>query len=212
MSICGKVKKIFKKKPKPIPVTHGEIMEVPLKVAEEYLALWTTMELSGKGTFPWYVKRYIPLIDTYRPQYAEIARVLHAPWQVVAVIHMREASCNIDCNLMNGQLWWKRTTNVPKGYGPWKNFVEAGIAAFLYEYSVKGRPANWNLTNTLWFLEQFNGLGYRRYHPSVNTPYLWGLTNHYVKGGYVSDGSWSSSYVNKQCGCAPFLKELGFTE
>ena len=69
-------------------------------------------------------------------------------------------------------------------------------------------PDEWTISKTLDFLEKWNGLGYRKYHPDVNTPYLWSGTNHYEKGKYVSDGKWDKNAVSKQPGTVLILKGL----
>ena len=61
----------------------------------------------------------------------------------------------------------------------------------------------------LYALELFNGMGYRRYHPQVNTPYLWSGTNHYGTspsiGKYTSDGRWNVRAISRQTGAAAIM-------
>src|SRR5207344_1050510 len=56
--------------------------------------------------------------------------------------------------------------------------------------------------------ESYNGMGYRRFHPEVKTPYLWSFTHHYTRGKYVADGTWSPTTVSKQVGAAALLRRL----
>ena len=74
---------------------------------------------------------------------------------------------------------------------------------------------DWGLAGTLYQLERYNGWGYRLYHPHVLSPYLWGFSNHYRQGKYVSDGTWSDTAVSRQCGAAVLLRRMaenGFVE
>jgi len=64
----------------------------------------------------------------------------------------------------------------------------------------KGRP-NYRL-------EAYNGFGYRAFHPEVLSPYLWSYSNHYTKGKYVADGTFSLTAVSKQCGVAALLRRM----
>ena len=60
----------------------------------------------------------------------------------------------------------------------------------------------------LFRLEAYNGSGYRDKHPDVKTPYLWSFSNHYTRGKYVADGTFSGTAVSRQCGAAVLLKRL----
>src|SRR5262249_24093908 len=64
------------------------------------------------------------------------------------------------------------------------------------------------LAGTLYKLEEYNGFGYRLYHPDVLTPYLWSFSNQYSGGKYVADGTWSPTAKSKQCGAAVLLRRM----
>jgi hypothetical protein len=66
-----------------------------------------------------------------------------------------------------------------------------------------------DLLKCLWRAEKWNGWGYRLYHPSTLSPYLWSGTNHYAKGKYTSDGAWSDTVVSRQLGIVPIWMALG---
>jgi len=74
------------------------------------------------------------------------------------------------------------------------------------------KETDWSVGACLWREEQYNGLGYRKYHKQVHTPYVWSFTNHYGKspsiGKYVLDGKWDATAISKQPGCATFLIRL----
>jgi hypothetical protein len=68
--------------------------------------------------------------------------------------------------------------------------------------------STWNLERILYELEGYNGWGYRLYHPHVKSPYLWSFSNHYTRGKYVADGTWSDTARSQQCGAAVIIKRL----
>jgi lysozyme family protein len=57
-------------------------------------------------------------------------------------------------------------------------------------------------------LERFNGFGYRRHDINIHSPYLWSFSNHYTKGKFVADNTFSATAVSKQCGAAVLLKRM----
>jgi lysozyme family protein len=61
---------------------------------------------------------------------------------------------------------------------------------------------------TLTACENYNGVGYRKYHASTPTPYLWAKTSIEKPGKYVADGRWSPTARSAQVGVAAILKEL----
>lgn len=136
------------------------------------------------------------------------------PAEVVCAIHNRESSGVWHRVLHNGERLTdvnrRGTKLVPKGRGKGKNWSweMAAIDALLLKKGIF--PDKWTISATLDFIERYNGLGYRKYHKDVNTPYLWCGTQFYTRGGYPSDGKWSSTYVNKSIGCVPILRTLGF--
>lgn len=153
------------------------------------------------------VKKIISNQDRYK----KVAAVFNMPWEVVAVIHNLEGSLRFDKCLHNGQKVignGKKTTWVPKGRGPFATWEDAAIDALGMKKSIM--PAKWTVGATLNFLEHYNGLGYRKYHKSVPTPYLWSGTSYYKKGKYVSDGKFDKHAVSSQVGAVPVLQKLSF--
>jgi lysozyme family protein len=117
--------------------------------------------------------------------------------------------------LHNGDSLKKRTVNEPSGR-PLADPIKGWQVGYTWEESAVdaltmkefNRVKDWSLAAQLWQLERYNGVGYRKYHPEVLTPYLWSGTNHYNKGKYVADGKWDANAVSAQIGIAALLKVL----
>lgn len=145
-----------------------------------------------------------------RARYQAVAKRSGVPWHFVAVTHNMESSQNFSKHLHNGDPLNARTVQVPAGR------PRTGTPPFTWEESaadalaLKGLNAqtDWSLAGILYRLEGYNGWGYRRFHPQVLSPYLWGFSNHYLSGKYVKDGVWSDSAVSQQCGAAVLLRRM----
>lgn len=149
------------------------------------------------------------LLDA-RARYEAVSARTTVPWAVIGVIHMLEASGRFTRHLHNGDPLTARTIHVPAGR------PREGTPPFTWEESAADaltlmrlhQQRDWSLPRTLFTLEGYNGWGYRRHHPEVLSPYLWGMSAHYRAGKYVADGRWSPSAVSSQCGCAVLLRRL----
>lgn len=145
-----------------------------------------------------------------RPRYQDVAGPLGLPWHVVAVIHSLEGSGRFDTHLHNGDPLTARTRHVPAGR------PKTGTPPFTWEHSatdaltVARYPqwTDWSVPGILFKWEGYNGFGYRRHHPEVKSPYLWGFTNHHLQGKYVADGTWSPTARTRQAGAAALLRRL----
>lgn len=130
------------------------------------------------------------------------------PWYIVGVIHQMEASGNFKTHLHNGDPLYARTVHVPAGR------PKLGSPPFLWDVSARDalcdhpQPNSWDVADALYFLEGYNGFGYRQYHPQVKSPYLWSFSNIYTCGKYTYDGKFSSTAVSGQCGAAVMLKYM----
>lgn len=150
-------------------------------------------------------------IERNKVRYQSLEKETGVSWWAIAALHNMECSLSFKKHLHNGNPLTARTTWVPKGR------PKTGKPPFSWEYSAKDaliydkmHKVNWkSLPASLDAFEGYNGWGYRKYHPSVPTPYLWSGTTVYSKGKYVADGKWSSSAVSKQIGICAILKELG---
>ena len=175
---------------------------------EDYFALWVEMAIKASKLTA--VDKLVNTIADLRARYAVIEAATNVPWHVVALIHALEASLDFQSHLHNGDPLSARTVQVPAGRPvngrPPFTWEESAIDAIRYDKL--DQVESWNIERLLYVLERFNGFGYRKHHPEVKTPYLWSFSNHYTKGKYVADGTWSSEAVSKQCGAAVLLKRL----
>ncbi len=145
-----------------------------------------------------------------RGRYERVGTPLGIPWYVIGLIHTMESSMNFGTHLHNGDPLTARTTHVPAGR------PATGSPPFTWEESasdaltLRGFPKwkDWSVPAALFKLEEYNGFGYRDHHPDVLSPYLWSFSNHYIRGKYVADGSFSPTAVSQQCGAAVLLRRL----
>lgn len=147
----------------------------------------------------------VSIIEKNKIRYIKVQEKTKVPWEVVASIHYLEGGLDFTRILHNGErLPVIKTKLVPKGRGPFYNWEEAAVDALL----MTKRPVYWTIANTLDYIERYNGLGYRKYHPDVPSPYLWSGTQFYKKGKYASDGKFDKNLVSKQIGAVPIIKAL----
>jgi lysozyme family protein len=147
-------------------------------------------------------------INKHRPRYEAVAQATGVPWAVIATIHNLECSGRFDCHLHNGDPLRRRTVNVPAGR------PRKGTAPFTWEASAKDALeydgftswSDWSVGGTLYKLEGYNGMGYRK--RGTPSPYLWSGTQHYTRGKYVADGRFDPKAVSSQVGAAILLTQL----
>lgn len=156
------------------------------------------------------IDNILATIDTNRARYDEVGKKLAIPWYVVAIIHNMESSLNFNTHLHNGDPLTKKTIREPKdrpssGNPPF-TWEESAIDALTFDKFDQWK--DWSLPNILFKLEGYNGWGYRLYHSDVFSPYLWSASNHYTKGKYVDDGTWSNTAVSQQYGAAVLLRRM----
>lgn len=148
------------------------------------------------------------LYQSNADRYSNISKESGVPSSIIFVLHGRESSWDFTKHLHNGDSLQKRTWQVPAGRPPTGNppftFEESALDALSYD-NMDG-PQWDKLGDGLQKLEEFNGLGYQKYHPTVPSPYLWAGTSLYYQGKYVADGKWSATAVDKQLGVACVLK------
>jgi lysozyme family protein len=156
------------------------------------------------------VENIINKLQTYKARYENVGNALGIPWFFIAVIHNMESSLNFTKHLHNGDPLTARTINEPAGRpisgNPPFSWEESANDALLYEGF--GSQTDWSLAAILYRLERYNGWGYRRYHPHVLSPYLWGFSEHYECGKYIGDKKWSETAVSDQCGAAVLLRRM----
>lgn len=195
-----------------------------------------------EGTLDWYraafdvceiavgfeaaVARDAKLVLSHKAVYEAVCRNRKMPWFVLGVIHFREASCNMQGLLHNGQLGVigpeamkrnRRSTIVPVGVGPFPNWETAAQDAL--NRQPIGKVVDWEIGKMLFHLERYNGKGYLpggRGEANVS-PYLWGRTTLSDGTGlFVEDGRYDPhAPTTKTSGAAAVLKWLernGFIE
>lgn len=148
-------------------------------------------------------------IRANRSRYEAVSAKTGVPWDVIAVIHSGESSCNFAGVLHNGEHiigTGRTTTLVPKGRGPFSTWEQAAIDALMNCAPYAGKNKDWSLSNTLDLLEGYNGLGYRK--RGLPSPYLWAGTDQYTSGKYVKDGVFDPNAVDQQLGAAAVLIAL----
>jgi len=147
-----------------------------------------------------------------RDRYEAVSTANKIPWWVVGIIHSLESGCDFSTHLHNGDPLTARTTHVPKGR------PATGTPPFTWEYSAADalkadRIDPTTIGTILDSLEKYNGLGYRNgggqgTTPPRTSPYLWSMTDQYVKGKYVKDGIFDPEAVSQQVGAAAIMKSL----
>lgn len=150
----------------------------------------------------------IARVMRHKDRYSAVSSKTKVPWHVIAVIHNLECGGRFDCHLHNGDPLRRRTVNVPagrplKGKAPF-TWEASAIDALAFDGFTKW--SDWSVAGTLYKLEAYNGLGYRK--RGVPSPYLWSGSQHYSKGKYVSDGRFDPKAVSTQVGAGPLLRRM----
>jgi lysozyme family protein len=130
------------------------------------------------------------------------------PWWFVGLVHKMEAGYSFHLHLHNGDPLTARTTHVPAGRPLHGNppFTWEQSAQDAVRHQHLTMVVDWSLAHALYLLEGYNGYGYL--YKGINSPYLWGCSNHYTKGKYVADGQFDANAVSHQIGSALVLKRL----
>lgn len=152
---------------------------------------------------------HVQMMQKARGRYERVGAATGVPWHFIAVTHGLEASFNFRAHLHNGDYPLStRTRQVPAGRpSVWlpPSDWESSARDALRLLGFTGQK-DWSLERTLYRLESYNGLGYRRI--GVPTPYLWSFSNQYERGKFVADGKFSHNARSQQCGAAVMLKLL----
>lgn len=155
----------------------------------------------------WYRKVVIPKITNGLIKYQNVERATGVPAVMVAMIHARESASDLgkfQSYLGNGQPLSQKTTIVPRGRGPFKSWESGAIDAF--KLMGLDKIEKWTLERVLYECERYNGFGY--HNRGLQSPYVWGGTNHYTKGRYVSDGKFSPTSVSTRAGAFVYYKMI----
>lgn len=189
----------------------------------EHERLWRSMKVVRDQAA---LTRMAAVIMKHKAVYQAVQKATGVPWQMVAVIHIREAGLSDvgrwECVLHNGEriVGTEQVTKlVPKGHGPFLTFTAAAIHAL----RLKGfhQIAKWTPGKMLSALEPYNGYGYRHgplirggpeRAPPMRSSYLWASTNHQQLGKYTRDHYFDPDVMDSQVGCAALLLYLGIEQ
>jgi lysozyme family protein len=156
------------------------------------------------------VDQIVDRLTAAKARYAGLETAIGTPWYVPAVLHSLESGQRFDRHLHNGDPLTRRTTHVPaerpaRGNPP---FTWEASAQDALELKGLQNWHDWSVAGVMFKVEQYNGWGYRQFHPTVLSPYLWSFSQHYQKGKYVSDGRFDPNAVSQQCGAAVLLRRM----
>ena len=177
------------------------------QIKDEYQAWFDACKVRAgqQGAVDYYVKK----LKQGQASYEEVGRDLNGiPWYFIGVIHGMECGFNFNGHMHNGDPLSACTVHVPAGR------PQTGAPPFTWRQSardamtMKGfqQVIDWSMPHILFFLERYNGMGYRMH--GAPTPYLWSFSNLYSKGKFVQDGRFDPNAVSKQCGAALMLKAV----
>lgn len=196
-------------------------MKLTNELQSEYEYLYNSMDVPHRSLsiFRWHQKHLLNKIVINKHRYEHIEKCTGCPWTIIATIHMKECGLSFKKHLHNGNLLSNgRTTWVPKDRpklpplnGSIYTWDESAIDAIQYELEkndINPKTIDWNIATALWFMEAYNGWGYRVYHKDVFSSYLWANTNHHSSGRYVADGKWDQTAKPKNIGAALIMREL----
>ncbi len=193
-------------------IERSKTMELTKVLSQEYADLWQTCTNNPDyRELDWYIGK----IKGNQTRYKQIEVKTGVPWYVVAVIHGMESSFDFDCHLHNGDPLSERTIECPAGRptngSPPFTWEDSAIDALKYDGALEVRI--WNVPTIFFFLEGYNGWGYRIGKGRATTPtcrsaYIYSASNHYEKGKYVADGKFDRNAVSAQVGCMAQLKAL----
>src|SRR6185436_10395379 len=145
-----------------------------------------------------------------RNLYEVVGNKLNIPWYFIAIVHFMKCKLNFRVHLHNGDPLTVRTIRSPAGR------PKTGNPPFTWEASAEdalicdeiNEWSDWSVPGMLFKLEGYDGYGYHRVRPPINSPYLWGGSNHYTSGKFTGDGVYSPAAVSKQLGAAVLLKSM----
>ena len=153
---------------------------------DEYRKLFDTLEIRSERAKT--IDKLCASALALVPRYTIVSARTGVPWYFLAAVHLRESTFKI-AHLHNGDPLSARTVHVPAGLPktpePPYTFEQSAEDALrqkdLHQWT------DWGLTGTLYQLESYNGMGYRkRGKPS---PYLWSFSHHYQYGKFIADGN-----------------------
>ncbi len=182
-------------------------MAIPSQLKTEYENLYKTCQIRIERLS--IIDSIIDKIISNKKQYKAVENSTKVPWHVIATIHNLESSLSFTTHLHNGDPLSAKTIQVPvnrpQGNPPF-TWIESAIDAL--EYDGLSDWTDWSIIGIAYKLETYNGMGFRKYHPEIKSPYLWSFSNHYIKGKYAFDGKFDPNLISEQCGGIVLLKRM----
>ena len=169
----------------------------------------------------WDLRKFSEVWQANRPKYDSVAQATNVPPQLIAAIHAREADCDFNTYLLQGDPLGTRTwadgdsnngQSLPDSmegtilYQPGQ-WVEAACFAI---HAEEPNQTELGLTSTTTYLpalcawaEMYNGAGY--FNRNLPDPYVLSGTSGYKSGKFVSDHDFDPTFVDKELGVLPLL-------
>lgn len=190
------------------PAEERAVPVLDAELAREYERLFSTCTI--RESWLARVDRIVDALVRERVRYASLETAIGTPWYIPAVIHNMESGLRFDRHLHNGDPLTARTTHVPAGRPPRGTPPFTWVQSAMDALQLKGLHLwdDWDVAGALFKLEQYNGWGYRMFHPEVLSPYLWSGCTHYERGKYVADGRFDPAAVSQQAGAAVLLRRM----
>lgn len=153
-----------------------------------------------------------------KARYQAVARLMGKdfPWALVGCLHLREANCNFNCHLHNGDPLSARTVHVPAGRPLTGSPPFSWEASALDALTMRGlnRVTDWSVERFAYEAEGYNGWGY--HGKGLESPYDWSGIDDPDKAGqqelahgkYIRDHVFDASVIDQQPGVMSVLKVL----
>lgn len=174
---------------------------------QQYEVMWSHIAINP--VFAAEANRIAQRILSDAKRYQYVANYCGVPWWLVGVLHHMEAGGDFTKHLHNGDPLSAPTFQVPAHRPPGKGpFTWEASAVDALKLKKLHEVGDWSFARVAYEIERFNGFGYRLYHSTVPSPYLWSGTNQYTCGKYSADGKFDPHFVSKQCGALTIIHAL----
>ena len=170
------------------------------ELKDEYANLWAEMAIR-RDKLP-EVDAIVQRLVGHKDSYRAVGQLTKVPWFAIAIVH----------NLAGGRrlhqafAHWRPAHRAHRACAGraakfWQSAVHVAGKRCRCAGAMTGSPRSRIVDRTPGLLfEDFNGFGYRLYHPHVSRHTCGAYSNHYTSGKYVGDGQWSETAVSRQCG------------
>lgn len=138
--------------------------------------------------------------------YLQAQAATGVPWFMIGCWHIREASGNFMTQLAQGDPLNRASTHVPKGRGPFPNWIAGAKDALINCPPKAASWHNWSAGGSMAVSNLYNGTGYWLHN--IPSPYVWSGTNWQRPGKYTSDGHLDLNFVDTQPGVANLVLHL----